>query len=138
MKKLRSILLTGICAGVIFAAAGPGSSVQADWNAYFDSPHYAPTAMHQGYYQVEVIDSLSIDGYEPPVYILSVDSWNVRPDGTTISSGRSTYRFNYNTKEVWLLDLTKPAWTPITTKTPTAKAMFNKLFQKAYGIPFME
>lgn len=115
----------------------PLSSQAMDWNDYVESPHYAPTAMHQGYYQVDRIDTISIDEYEPPIYILSVNSFLVSPDGTTKNMGRTTYKLNYETKEAWLLTLKKPEWFPITTATTSSRALFNKLFMKAYGIPFI-
>lgn len=129
-KGLVTVLLSG-------TLLYPFSSQAMDWNDYDESPHYAPTAMHQGYYQVDLVDTLSIDEYAPPIYILSVNSFLVSPDGTTKNMGRTTYKLNYETKEAWLLTLKKPEWFPITTATTSSRDLFNKLFMKAYGIPFI-
>ena len=56
---------------------------------------------------------------------------------TTKNIGRTTYKLNYETKEAWLLTLKKPEWFPITTATTSSRDLFNKLFMKAYGIPFI-
>lgn len=127
-------LVTVLLSGTLFC---PFASQAMDWNDYDESPHYAPTAMHQGYYQVDLVDTLSIDEYAPPIYILSVNSFLVSPDGTTKNMGRTTYKLNYETKEAWLLTLKKPEWFPITTATTSSRDLFNKLFMKAYGIPFI-
>ena len=47
------------------------------------------------------------------------------------------YKLNYETKEAWLLTLKKPEWFPITTATASSRDVFNKLFMKAFGIPFI-
>ena len=129
----RSLVAALLGGAVLF----PWTSQAMDWNDYDESPHYAPTAMHQGYYQVDLVDTLSIDEYAPPIYILSVNSFLVSPDGTIQNMGRTTYKLNYETKEAWLLTLKKPEWFPITTATTSSRDLFNKLFMKAYGIPFI-
>ena len=135
---MTNILQKGIAAALISGAILFPCAAQAmDWNDYDESPHYAPTAMHQGYYQVDLVDTLSIDEYAPPIYILSVNSFLVSPDGTTKNIGRTTYKLNYETKEAWLLTLKKPEWFPITTATASSRDVFNKLFMKAFGIPFI-
>ena len=53
------------------------------------------------------------------------------------NGGRTTYKLNYETKEAWLLTLKKPEWFPITTATASSRDVFNKLFMKAFGIPFI-
>ena len=83
------------------------------------------------------IGGFSIDEYAPPIYVLSVNSFLVSPDGTTKNIGRTTYKLNYETKEAWLLTLKKPEWFPITTATASSRDVFNKLFMKAFGIPFI-
>lgn len=127
-------IVTLLCGSALLL---PLTSHGMNWNDYDESPHYAPTAMHQGYYHVDAVDTISIDEYAPPIYVLSVQSFSVSPDGTMTSTGRTTYKLNYETKEAWLLTLQKPEWVPITTDTATSRALFNKLFLKAYGIPFI-
>lgn len=134
MNKTWKMGMMGLILGTVFAT---GSVWGMDWNSYNESPLYAPTAMHQGFYQVDRVDTVSIDQYAPPIYVLSVQTLQVSPDGSTTVLGRTTYRLNYDTKEAWILQLDKPEWMPITTKTETSQRLLNKIFYKAYNMNFI-
>lgn len=131
MKKKIVSMLSVLCLGVAWAGA-------MDWNDYYENPDYAPSSMHQGYYSVNEVNTVSIDQYMPPIYVLSVNHFNVAPNGTKDYAGRVVYKLNYQTKEVWMLDFETPKWQPISVANEVGKTSINRIFQKAYGIPFIE
>lgn len=132
--KLKKILALAF-AGITITA----NALAMDWNQYDDSKDYAASSMHQGYYTVDYIPSVSIDLYNPPFYALSVNQYSVKPDHSVQSIGRATYLLNYDTKEVQLLDLAHPEhpWIqlPMAENFQQIKNI-NKLFRQAYGIDF--
>lgn len=139
--KRMAVLAMMVAALGIGAASADMPLNGPDWNSYNESHTFAATAMHQGFYTVYTVPTVSVDYSEPPVYVFSVNSMEVRPDGDRLYSGRAVYKLNYATKEAWILDIRSekaPYWQPIPTNSVTNKVVLNKLSKQALGIPFVE
>lgn len=132
--KLKKILALAF-AGLTITA----NAFAMSWNQYDDSKDFAASSMHQCYYTVDYLPSVSIDLYNPPFYALSVNQYAVENNGSVKNIGRATYFLNYKTKEVQLLDLAHPdhPWIqlPMAENFQQIKNI-NKLFRQAYGIDF--
>lgn len=109
-----------------------------DWNYYNESPLYAPSSMHQGYYSMYRVQTVSVDISEPPIYVISVNGLQVQPSGEQLSDGRTVFRLNDATKEAWILDLTgpRPHWQALPTQSEQQRRTLDKLFEQAMGVPF--
>ncbi len=121
----------------LLLAFGLTAGVQAmDWNEYNDSDRFAPSAMHQGNYLVQRVETARVQYSRGPLYVITVKQFAVSPDDPRNEKGSIRYRVNYDTKEVWVYQNDTQEWLAIAAEMETERKALDKIFMHLYGIPF--